>query len=95
MDINRLGLIRKRCLFFGEIQGVGFRFFVKSQAKKFYLTGFVENLPDGSVEMEVQGEGKKVNQMIASILHSNFKITDLEVDEIPVKKEKAFYAEYE
>lgn len=88
-------LIRKRCLFIGEVQGVGFRFFVKCQAKALHLTGFVENLPDGNVKTEVQGQEKEINKMIAEILQHGFKIEDIEVDEITVKKEKNFFAIYE
>lgn len=38
----------------GRVQGVGFRYFVQQTAKKYELTGWVKNMPDGSVAMEVQ-----------------------------------------
>lgn len=40
---------------FGMVQGVGFRWFVARHAKSLGLTGFVRNLPDGSVEVMVDG----------------------------------------
>ena len=39
----------------GRVQGVGFRFFVQQTAKEMGLTGWVKNMPDGTVDMEVQG----------------------------------------
>ena len=40
----------------GTVQGVGFRYRAKHMADALALTGTVKNLPDGSVELEVQGE---------------------------------------
>ena len=39
----------------GIVQGVGFRRFALREARRFALTGWVRNIPDGSVEIEVQG----------------------------------------
>lgn len=39
----------------GHVQGVGYRRFVMSHAQRFGLTGWVQNLPDGSVEIVAQG----------------------------------------
>jgi len=49
--------IREHIIFHGRVQGVGFRYQAMYAARSFDLTGWVENLPDGSVEMEVRGEG--------------------------------------
>lgn len=40
----------------GRVQGVGFRYFTKNCADALCLTGWVKNLPDGSVEAEAQGD---------------------------------------
>jgi len=40
----------------GRVQGVGFRAFVEQTARKAGFTGWVKNMPDGSVVMEAQGE---------------------------------------
>jgi acylphosphatase len=40
----------------GVVQGVGFRFFTRDLARRCGLGGFVRNMPDGTVEVEVQGE---------------------------------------
>lgn len=40
----------------GHVQGVGFRFTTFQLAKGFEVTGFVRNLPDGRVQLELEGE---------------------------------------
>ena len=49
-------LVRKHIIFKGRVQGVGFRYFCYTEANKMNLTGYVRNLYDGNVEMEVQGD---------------------------------------
>ena len=40
---------------FGRVQGVGFRYFTKNTAEGLRLTGWVRNLPDGTVEVMATG----------------------------------------
>lgn len=40
----------------GKVQGVFFRSATQREAKRLGLTGWVKNLPDGSVEVTVEGE---------------------------------------
>jgi acylphosphatase len=47
-------MIARQILFTGRVQGVGFRWTTKSIAGGFEVTGWVKNLPDGRVEMQVQ-----------------------------------------
>ena len=46
---------RLQVFYSGRVQGVGFRYAVKSLARGFELTGIVRNLPDGRVELVVEG----------------------------------------
>jgi len=48
----------------GFVQGVGFRQFIKKEAVKLGLTGYVKNLPDRRVEALVQGSKEKIEKMI-------------------------------
>lgn len=43
-------------LIVGRVQGVGFRWFAWDAARQEGLTGFVRNMPDGSVEAVVEGD---------------------------------------
>ena len=42
-------------LYSGNVQGVGFRYSVKTVSAGFELTGTVRNLPDGQVELVAEG----------------------------------------
>jgi acylphosphatase len=54
-------------LFSGRVQGVGFRYTVRSIAKHHPVTGYVRNLSDGSVELVAQGELPEVNSLLAEV----------------------------
>jgi acylphosphatase len=60
----------KRAFFEGRVQGVGFRFSVKEIAQGFDVAGWVANLPDGRVQVEVQGAPEEVGQFFEAILQS-------------------------
>jgi len=47
----------------GRVQGVYFRVYTRQEAQKYGLTGWVRNLPNGDVEMKVQGDEKALDKM--------------------------------
>ncbi|TSI07915.1 acylphosphatase [Lysinibacillus sp. BW-2-10] len=57
--------IRKRIIFSGKVQKVGFRLEVFHLAERLNLTGWVKNLEDGSVEGEFQGDASKIEFLVA------------------------------
>ena len=48
----------------GNIQGIYFRSFIKENAEKYNVKGFVRNLEDGRVEVFLEGNSEDVNKMI-------------------------------
>ena len=44
-----------RIIYSGQVQGVGFRYTAKSAAAGYEVTGTIRNLPDGRVELIVEG----------------------------------------
>ena len=52
---ERMNRTRMQVFYSGRVQGVGFRYTVKSVAMGFEVTGAVRNLPDGRVELTVEG----------------------------------------
>jgi acylphosphatase len=56
---------RLRAVVRGEVQGVGFRWSVQRQAGELGLTGYAENLPDGSVRVEAEGDADRLDQLEA------------------------------
>jgi len=48
----------------GIVQGVGFRFSVRSYASSLGLTGFVRNLPNGNVEVVAEGKKDALKKLV-------------------------------
>lgn len=48
----------------GYVQGVGYRYFIRDNARKLGLKGYVRNTEDGNVEVVLQGDEKVIEQMI-------------------------------
>jgi acylphosphatase len=66
-------MVAKRVCYEGRVQGVGFRYSVKSFATGFEVVGRVKNLMDGRVELEVQGEASEVQAFLSAILDSHLR----------------------
>ena len=64
----------------GRVQGVGYRQFVRQLAERLQLTGWVRNLPDGSVEVLLEGEVEQMNEVISLLQRgpTAAKVTHLE-----------------
>ncbi len=60
-------LERRRVLFFGRVQGVGFRYTAQSLAAGFAISGYVCNLADGRVELVSEGDRREIDRFIAAI----------------------------
>jgi len=54
----------------GRVQGVGFRYSVRQIAKGFNVIGWVRNLSDGGVELQVSGDAAEVNAFLQGIRQS-------------------------
>ena len=60
-------------LFEGNVQGVGFRWTVKRIASGFDVTGWIRNLMDGRVELQVAGEEEEVRAFLEAINRSELR----------------------
>lgn len=84
--------IRRHYIFSGRVQGVGFRYRAFHLASALGLTGWIRNLPDDRVEMEVQGEEHSVFSMVAKLHEGTFiYITDTEAEDRPMELESSFH----
>lgn len=64
-------IVRHGGRFMGRVQGVGFRVFVQSVAQELGFTGWVKNMPDGSVVMEAQGDEARFAELKERIQAGN------------------------
>ena len=60
-------LHRRHLHYSGRVQGVGFRYTVKNIAMRHNISGYVRNLPDGRVELIVEGPEDEMDQLLASV----------------------------
>lgn len=83
--------VRKRIVFHGRVQGVGFRYTAKYMARSLGLTGWVKNEWDGTVKMEVQGREALINKLLVGLNHGQFiQIEWMDAEEIPTEIESSF-----
>lgn len=72
----------------GRVQGVGFRYLTYSIANKYGLRGWVRNLPDGSVEVMVQGERARIENLKKYLLRGNMFIEVKRIQEKTLELEE-------
>lgn len=80
-------MVARRVFYEGRVQGVGFRYSVKSITTGFDVVGSVKNLIDGRVELEIQGEEHEVEEFLEAVLDSHLRrhIHRFVVREIPLR----------
>lgn len=61
------GAIRRKLRYTGSVQAVGFRFTAEGWARERGLTGWVTNLADGDVMLEVQGTPEQVEGFLSDV----------------------------
>ena len=66
-------MIRITTYFTGRVQGVGFRFTAKHMAGGYQITGWVRNLPDGRVELTVEGAREELEAFRQAIRDSGLE----------------------
>ena len=83
-------IVRRRAIYNGKVQGVGFRFFCLKAAEEHGVSGWVRNLPDGSVELEAQGEASTVERFLqhAASAHPWAKVNRWEAREARLQKDE-------
>lgn len=89
--LRQEGYVRRHYYFSGRVQEVGFRYTTFYLAENLGLTGWVANLSDGRVEMEVQGKSETVGQLLYRLNDSGrICITHMEEAERPLCREEGF-----
>lgn len=63
-------MIAKQVFYSGRVQGVGFRYTTRQIASGYEVTGWVQNLPDGRVELQAMAEAEELEAFLTEILES-------------------------
>ena len=66
-------MIARRVIYEGRVQGVGFRFSVKEIAQGYEIAGWVQNLMDGRVQLEAQGEESEIEAFLKAVEDSHLR----------------------
>lgn len=81
----------------GQVQGVGFRNFTQLNAIRNHCTGWVRNMDNGMVELQIQGEEENISKLLHTLKEGNYfiQVTNVVRKEIPlVLNEKSFQCHY-
>ena len=79
---------RRACYFSGRVQGVGFRYTVHNLAIRYNVHGYVRNLPDGRVELVMEGDTNEMDHLIESVENRmNGYIKGVAMDTLPATGE--------
>ncbi len=88
-------MIRKRIVFQGFVQGVGFRYRAHQAAEMFGCTGWVRNEYNGTVTMEIQGKEEAIDRVLQALSEGRFiRITDMETRSIPLEENERSFRPY-
>ncbi len=76
----------------GHVQGVGYRYFVRSLATAAGLAGSATNLPDGRVEVVLEGRDDAVDAVVAELdgPRAPGSVTRVDVHREPVQERTGF-----
>lgn len=84
-NLKTSSIVRKKIIFTGKVQKVGFRLETYELAIKLGLKGFVKNTNDNNVELEVQGEENKILFLVDNMKSlRRAKVRDIEVTDFPL-----------
>ena len=91
-DFEENRFVRRHITFHGRVQKVGFRIELAQMAERLELTGWVKNLYDGSVEMEVEGEEPLIDELIIFLQNRTYVwIENMDAKSIPLEHDNGFY----
>jgi acylphosphatase len=84
--------VRRVALVSGHVQGVGYRWFVRGLAEAAGVSGSARNMPDGRVEVVLEGPDEAVDRLVAE-LHgpqAPGRVTRIDVREDAVRGSHGF-----
>ena len=80
-----MNIQRRQVYYSGRVQGVGFRYTATTIARQYAVTGFVQNLDDGRVQLVAEGDADEITKFLAAIaerMGSNIRRADETLDNV-------------
>ncbi|UTT43900.1 acylphosphatase [Exiguobacterium aurantiacum] len=80
----------------GRVQGVGFRYFAQATALEYGITGWVRNLNDGTVELQIEGDTERLESYKRALYDGNrfVGVEQIEADDATVESHRKFDIRY-
>ena len=76
--------VRKHVVYHGRVQGVFFRATSHDLSQSFRVIGYVRNMPDGTVELEAEGDAAELERFLNSVARTfEHNIRNADVTDIP------------
>ncbi|MFD2703943.1 acylphosphatase [Salibacterium lacus] len=74
-------MLKRHLIVHGTVQGVGFRQFAVTEAKKAGINGWVRNRIEGTVEIKAEGNEEEMNAFIEAVKagHRFASVTDVDI----------------
>jgi acylphosphatase len=83
---------RRTVLYSGHVQGIGFRYTTHGIARRYNVTGYVRNLPDGRVELVAEGDRDELSAFLDDVRERmRNQIRDEKIDRGPANGEFASF----
>ncbi|MBR1764280.1 MAG: acylphosphatase [Ruminococcus sp.] len=83
--------IRRHIVFYGSVQGVGFRYRAYYAARANGVSGWIRNRFDGAVEAELEGEERSIDEVIMAVERGTFiSIERMEARTVPLHGDYGF-----
>ena len=84
--VSKIPMVARRFIISGMVQGVGYRFFAMRAAARHQVLGTVRNLPDGRVEVLVEGDRDAMDAFKTELATGPMmaEVTDIEETDLTV-----------
>lgn len=73
------------CIIKGDVQGIGYRYFVVREASRLNINGWVKNLYNGDVEVVAEGDEEKIERLLKEFRsgHPYARVDDIYIEWYP------------
>ena len=86
-------MVQIRCVVSGRVQAVAYRAYVEVSATELKVTGYIRNLPDGTVEVVARGDPTTLKEFV-EYLHEGSLLSEVETVAVEWESIKSNYDDF-